>query len=78
MHMRLAALFYAEAAYLSCSSVGTSLSPESHITEGIDAEANGVQGSDSAGTPGSQAKGTHLQPKLLGIVTSQRDRFRAR
>ncbi len=69
---------YGEAAYLSCSSVSTSLSPESQIVEEVDAEADGVQGSDSAGTPSSQATGPHIQPKLLGIVTSQRDRFRAR
>ncbi|KAL0035573.1 hypothetical protein WJX77_012505 [Trebouxia sp. C0004] len=60
------------------SSVSTSLSPENQIIEEVDAEATGVQGSDHAGTPSSQAAGTHLQPKLLGIVTSQRDRFRAR
>ncbi|KAL0044478.1 hypothetical protein WJX82_008975 [Trebouxia sp. C0006] len=60
------------------SSVSTSLSPESQIIEEVDAEADGVQGSDTAGTPASQAAGTHLQPRLLGIVTSQRDRFRAR
>ena len=69
---------YGEAAYLSCSSVSTSLSPESQITEEVDAESDGVQGGDTAGTPSSQAAGTHLQPKLLGIVTGQRDRFRAR
>ncbi|DBA74650.1 TPA: hypothetical protein ACH3X2_009428 [Trebouxia sp. C0005] len=59
------------------SSVKASLSPESHTAEEMDAEANSLQDSDTAGSPGSQATGAHLQPKLLGIVTSQRDRFHA-
>lgn len=64
---------------MSCSSVSIAVSPEDHVTDMPGEAANGVPDTDTAGIPkGQPAAGTHLQPKLVEIVTSQRDRFRAR
>lgn len=48
-----------------------------HNIEGSEADANGLKDDDNAVTAYVQSAGMHA-PKLLEIVTSQRDRFRAR